>query len=70
MGSMRTITQYAEVRDLAPESIIVDGTDTPMQVLATGELMLLAGPASRSFRRLGDKSAVVLPATVRWEPVS
>lgn len=67
---MRTITQHPEVLALAPESIIVDDTDTPMQVLAVGELMVLAGAESRSFRALGDHSSVALPATVRWEPVS
>lgn len=70
MGSMRTITQHSEVLDLAPTSILVDNTDTPMQLCGLDLLTILAGPAAGKFLQLTDPNSVVLPATVRWEPVS
>lgn len=73
MGSMRTITQHAEVLDLALTSIIVDDTDTPMQVIAPNMVCILAGPDARTplgFRAMTDPEAIVLPVVLKWEPVS
>lgn len=70
MVPMRTITQHAEVVDLAVTSFLVDDTDTPMQVIDPNLVGILAGPDAGTFRLISDPAAVVLPATVRWEPVS
>jgi hypothetical protein len=70
MVPMRTITQHPEVLDLAVTSILVDETDTPMQVIDPNLVGILAGPDAGTFRVVSDPTAVVLPATVRWEPVS
>lgn len=70
MVSMRTITQHSEILDLPMQSILVDDTDTPMQVIDPNLLGILAGPYAGAFRAITDLGAVALPATVRWEPVS
>jgi hypothetical protein len=70
MVPMRTITQHSEVLELPDNAIIVDDTDTPMQVIDPNLLGILAGPEAGCFRLITDSDAVVLPATVRWEPVS
>lgn len=70
MTRMRTITQRAELFDLSIDSIIVDDTDTPMQVIDPNLLGVLAGPEHGTFRILADEASLVLPATVQWEPVS
>ncbi|ACL42200.1 hypothetical protein Achl_4249 (plasmid) [Pseudarthrobacter chlorophenolicus A6] len=67
---MRTLTQPSELRDLPLESIIVDDTDTPLQVIDPNLLGVLAGPMAGSFRLITDHEAVVLPARLMWEPVS
>jgi hypothetical protein len=67
---MRTITQRSEIFDLAVTSFLVDGTDTPMQVIDPNLVSILAGPDAGTFRVISDPEAVALPATVRWEPVS
>lgn len=70
MGPMRTITQRSEVLELAPTSIIVDDTDTPMHLRTPMTLTVLAGPSAGLDRMITDPDAVALPATVQWEPVS
>jgi len=70
MSSMRTMTQRSEVLELPLHSIIVDDTDTPMQVSTRSLLIILAGPSAGLDRMLDDPAAVVLPAQVTWEPVS
>lgn len=70
MGPMRTITQHAEILELPMSSIIVDDGDTPMQIIDPNLLGILAGPDAGDFRVISDPTAVLLPATVRWEPVS
>jgi hypothetical protein len=67
---MRTITQHSEVLDLPLAALIVDDTDTPMQVIDPNLLGILAGPFAGQFRILADPDSVTLPVTVRWEPVS
>jgi hypothetical protein len=67
---MRTLTQHAELLELSLASIIVDDTDTPMKIIDPNLVGILAGPDAGTFRLLADPAAVVLPATVRWEPVS
>lgn len=67
---MRTITQHAELLDLPLESIIVDDTDTPLQVIDPNLLGVLAGPSAGTFRLITDPEAVTLPASLKWEPVS
>jgi hypothetical protein len=67
---MRTITQHLEVMELLNDSIIVDDSDTPMQVIDPNLLGVLAGPESGTFRNIHDEASVLMPATVRWEPVS
>lgn len=67
---MRTITQHSELLELPLQSIIADDTDTPMQVIDPNLLGILAGPDAGQFRVTSNPDAVVLPATVRWEPVS
>jgi hypothetical protein len=67
---MRTITQHAELLDLPLESIIVDDTDTPLQVIDPNLLGVLAGLAAGTFRLITDPEAVALPASLAWEPVS
>ncbi len=67
---MRTITQHSEVLELQLESIIVDDADTPMQVIDPNLLGILAGPEAGTFRVISDPGTVLMPATVRWEPVS
>lgn len=67
---MRTITQHAELLDLPLESIIVDDTDTPLQVIDPNLLGVLAGPSAGTFRLITDPEAVALPASLKWEPVS
>ncbi|QOT19561.1 hypothetical protein [Paenarthrobacter sp. YJN-5] len=67
---MRTLTQHTELLELPLESIIVDDTDTPMQVIDPNLVGILAGPEAGFFRVISDPAAVALPATVRWEPVS
>ena len=70
MWPMRTITQHSEILELPMASIIVDDTDTPMQVIDPNLVGILAGPGAGDFRVIADPTAIVLPATVRWEPVS
>lgn len=70
MGSMRTITQRSEVLELPLHSFLVDDTDTPMHLRTPMTLTVLAGPAAGLDRMITDPDAVVLPATVHWEPVS
>ena len=70
MTRMRTITQRSEVLELSPDTIIVDDTDTPMQVIDPNLLGVLTGPDAGTFRTVSDEAGLVLPATVRWEPVS
>lgn len=70
MWPMRTITQHAEILELPLASIIVDDTDTPMQVIDPNLLGILAGPDAGDFRVSSDPTAIRLPVTVRWEPVS
>lgn len=70
MRLMRTITQQTELRGLALESIIVDDTDTPLQVIDPNLVAVLAGPSAGTFRVIDDPSAVVLPAQLQWEPLS
>ena len=67
---MRTITQHTEILDLPLAALIVDDTDTPMQVLDPNLLGILAGPFAGQFRVRADPDSVTLPVTVRWEPVS
>lgn len=70
MSPMRTLTQHAELLELSLASIIVDDTDTPMKIIDPNLVGILAGPDAGTFRLISDPAAVVLPATVRWEPVS
>lgn len=70
MRSMRTITQHSEVIDLQLQSIIVDDTDTPLYLRTPTLLTVLAGPSAGLDRMITDRDAVVLPAEVKWEPVS
>lgn len=65
-----TITQHSEVLALPLTALIVDGTDTPMQVIDPNLLGVLAGPFAGQFRVLSDPGAVALPAEIKWEPVS
>lgn len=67
---MRTITQRSELRELPLDSILVDDTDTPLQVIDPNLLGVLAGPSAGSFRLIDDPDAVALPAQLKWEPVS
>jgi hypothetical protein len=67
---MRTLTQHPELLELPLTSIIVDDTDTPMQIIDPNLVGILAGPDAGDFRVISDPTAIVLPATVRWEPVS
>lgn len=67
---MRTITQRSELRELPVDSILVDDTDTPLQVIDPNLLGVLAGPSAGSFRLIDDQDAVALPAQLKWEPVS
>lgn len=66
----RTITQHSEVVELPLTALIVDDTDTPMQVIDPNLLGVLAGPFAGQFRLLTDPRAVALPAEIKWEPVS
>jgi hypothetical protein len=66
----RTLTQHFEVLGLPLTALIVDDTDTPMQVIDPNLLVVLAGPFAGQFRMLSDPDAVALPAEVKWEPVS
>ena len=68
--AMRTITQLPEILELPLQSIIVDDTDTPMQVIDPNLLGVLAGPDAGTFRVISAPDAIVLPASVSWEPVS
>jgi hypothetical protein len=70
MSSMRTLTQRSEVLNLQPQTIIVDDTDTPMSLRTPTVLTILAGPSAGLDRALTDPDAVILPAQVKWEPVS
>lgn len=70
MALMRTITQLSEIPGLALDTILVDDTDTPLQVIDPNLVGILAGPDAGTFRVITDPASVVLPATVRWEPVS
>lgn len=70
MVSMRTITQHSEVLDLTPSSILVDDTDTPMNIVDRNWIGILAGPYAGQFRPISSPGVIALPATVRWEPVS
>jgi hypothetical protein len=56
--------------ELPLDSIIVDDTDTPMQIIDPNLVGILAGPDIGTFRVIADPAAIVLPATLRWEPVS
>jgi hypothetical protein len=70
MTPMKTITQHLEVMELLNDSIIVDHSDTPMQVIDPNLLGVLAGPDAGAFRDIHDEASVLMPATVCWEPVS
>lgn len=70
MVPMRTITQHSEVLDLPMQTILVDDTDTPMQVIDPNLLGVLAGPDAGVFRVITEPGAVALPATIRWEPLT
>jgi hypothetical protein len=70
MSSMRTLTQRSEVLNLQLQTIIVDDTDTPMSLRTPSVLTILAGPSVGLDRILSDPDAVVLPAEVKWEPMT